>query len=74
MTQIIEQVTYVPVRGSTTVVVRPPRACGLAGCVGELEVAGKHGDRTIVHLDDEQRRVLIEGLGGLPQTYDPRGR
>jgi hypothetical protein len=67
----IGRVTRVPARGSTTVVIVPPKACGLVGCVGEIEVTTKGAAAPIrVHLDDAQRAAVIAGLGGRP-AYDP---
>lgn len=65
----VAAVTRVPVNGSMSLVVVPPKPCGLVACVAELEIAARHGDTTRVHLNDAQRRSLIEGLGGRP-AYD----
>jgi hypothetical protein len=64
MAKEITEITRLPVRGSTVVDVTPPVPCALEGCIGELIIQMRHGDGVRVHLDDEQRRALIEALGG----------
>jgi hypothetical protein len=64
MAKEITETTRLPVRGSTIVDVTPPVPCALEGCIGELIIQMRHGDGVRVHLDDEQRRALIEALGG----------
>lgn len=60
----VTQTTRLSVNGSTSVVVTPPLPCGLAGCVAELHITSKHGDTQRVHLNAQQRRELVIGLGG----------
>lgn len=57
--------TRLSVNGSTSLVVTPPLPCGLAHCVAELHITGKHGDTNRVHLSAKQRRELIGALGGV---------
>jgi len=71
ITQRVGRVTRVPVRGSTSIVIVPPKPCGLAGCVAEIEVTTKGAAAPIrVHLDEAQRAAVVRGLGGRP-AYDP---
>lgn len=63
----VTQTTRLSVNGSTSVVVTAPLPCGLEGCVGELHITSKHGDTQRVHLNAQQRRELILGLGGAAQ-------
>jgi hypothetical protein len=60
----VGQTTRLSVNGSTSLVVTPPLPCGLEGCVAELHITSKHGDTQRVHLNGQQRRELIFGLGG----------
>lgn len=60
----VGKTTRLSVNGSTSLVVTPPLPCGLVGCVAELHVTGKHGDTQRIHLNAQQRRELIGGLGG----------
>jgi hypothetical protein len=62
----VPHTTRLSVNGSTSVVVTPPLPCGLAGCVAELHITGKHGDTQRVHLSAQQRRELVIGLGSAP--------
>ena len=71
----VERVTRVPARGSTTIVIVPPKPCGLAGCVGEIEVTTKGSAAPIrVHLDEAQRAAVVAGLGGRPPHDDTKRR
>lgn len=71
----IDRVTRVPVRGSTSVVIVPPKPCGLVGCVGEIEVVTKGAAAPIrVHLDEAQRAAVVAGLGGRPAADETEGR
>lgn len=51
------------VNGSTSIVVTPPRPCGLGDCVAELAITIRY-DTIRAHLSSQQRRELIEALGG----------
>lgn len=62
----VNHTTRLSVNGSTSIVVTPPLPCGLAECVAELHITGKHGDTNRVHLNARQRRELVMGLGGTP--------
>jgi hypothetical protein len=61
----VRHTTRLSVNGSTSLVVTPPLPCGLAECVAELHVTGKHGDTQRIHLSGKQRRELIAALGGM---------
>ena len=64
ITRPVGKTTRLSVNGSTSLVVTPPLPCGLAECVAELHVTGKHGDTNRVHLNARQRRELVTALGG----------
>lgn len=52
-------------RGSNRLGVGPARPCALPDCDAEVAMTGKHGDTLgVVHLNDADRRELIEALGG----------
>lgn len=63
-TRAVAKTTRLSVNGSTSLVVTPPLPCGLAGCVAELHITGKHGDTQRVHLSAQQRTELVNALGG----------
>lgn len=63
MTAAVSRTTRISTNGSTSVIVTPPRPCGLEGCVAEMHVTIKH-DTTRVHLNAQQRREMIQALGG----------
>ena len=53
-------------RGSITASVEPPAACALDNCLAELHLYGKYGEGLgRIHLDETNRRELIEALGGV---------
>lgn len=56
--------THVPMHGSMSVQVTPPKPCALVACVAELEIGARYGDTMRVHLNDAQRAALIDALGG----------
>lgn len=59
----VGKITRLPANGSTAIVVGPPLACGLTGCVAELHVS--IGSSIIrAHLNDVQRNGLIAALQG----------
>ena len=58
----VSQTTRLATRGQTSIIVTPPRPCGLGNCVAELHVTVR-SDTTRIHLDDQQRHELIVGLG-----------
>jgi len=57
----ITSTTRLATRGQTSIIVTPPRPCGLGNCVAELHVTIRH-DTTRIHLDDAQRRELVRAL------------
>jgi hypothetical protein len=60
----ITETTRIPERGSMTIDVVPAAPCALHGCSAELLVNQGPYSFVRVHLDDGQRRALIEALGG----------
>jgi hypothetical protein len=60
----VTESTRIPERGSMTIDIVPAAPCALHGCSAELLVNQGPYSFVRVHLDDEQRRALIEALGG----------
>lgn len=65
MFKVTEQV-MLTARGSITAEVVPAAPCALNGCLGELLIIGAWGEGLgRLHLDETNRRELIEALGGV---------
>lgn len=69
----ITTTTPLTARGSITAEVVPAAPCALDGCLGELLIIGAWGEGLgRLHLDETNRRELIEALGGVvPEAGRP---